>query len=152
MMRKEIPHKVAAGFRVRDATLNDVGSLTSLWYTSFNPSHKFWDIMTPDDGVTRQWWDETWTMGIKAGPELLRTFIVEDMSNNRPVAFSRWNVPQADGNQEIPLPEYPSSWDAELTEAFWGGMPRNRAEVMKKSRHWSEFTIPVYRLRYVTQS
>jgi hypothetical protein len=139
MPAMDIAFSVAAGFAVREATLADVQDLTRLWYASFNPSHPFWEVMTPDDAATRRWWHEAWTMGIAAGPAMLRTFVVEDLSRDRGlVAFARWSPPQADGSQDIPLPEYPSSWDKELTEALWGGMPKNRAAVMGKRPHWSK--------------
>lgn len=141
----DIPHSPPPGFAVREATLADVGDLTRLWYSSFNPSHKFWDIVTPRDAVTRQWWDAAWTLGIDARPTVLKTFVVEDLSHGgRLVAFARWNVPQADGSQDIPLPDYPAAWDPELTEALWGGMPKNRADVMGRHPHWSEFPSAVF--------
>ncbi|ORY60061.1 acyl-CoA N-acyltransferase [Pseudomassariella vexata] len=130
-------HNSPSGFHVRDATLTDVEDLTRLWYSSFNTSHRFWDVMTPDDPVTHQWWNDVWTIGVKAGANILKTFVVEDLSQeNKLVAFARWNLPQADGTQDIPLPAYPSHWDADLTEALWGGMPRNRAAVMGQQPHW----------------
>ncbi|RYP88857.1 hypothetical protein DL769_000223 [Monosporascus sp. CRB-8-3] len=133
----DIPHKSPSGFAVRGASLDDVEDLTRLWYSAFNTSHKFWEVMTPADAITRQWWDDVWTMGIKTGPAHLKTFVVEDLSRGgRLVAFSRWNVPQADGSQNIPLPDYPPEWDPELTEALWGGMPKNRADVMGQRPHW----------------
>ncbi|KAF3923867.1 hypothetical protein ABW21_db0207594 [Orbilia brochopaga] len=93
--------------------------------------------MTPIDPITRKWWDDTWTLGIQVGPGVLMTFVVEDLSrDNKLVAFIRWHVPQLDGKQDIPLPDFPSEWDAELTEAFWGGMVKNRAAVMGRKPHW----------------
>ncbi|RYO85836.1 hypothetical protein DL766_005801 [Monosporascus sp. MC13-8B] len=130
-------HNSPPGFAVREASLGDVKDLTRLWYSAFNTSHKFWEVMTPADAVTCQWWNDVWTMGIKAGPAVLKTFVVEDLSRaGRLVAFSRWHLPQADGSQNIPLPEYPPEWDPELTEALWGGMPKNRADVMGQRPHW----------------
>ncbi|KAI1506725.1 acyl-CoA N-acyltransferase [Biscogniauxia marginata] len=137
MPNKELIHEPPLGFHVREATLEDVDDLTRLWYASFNPSHAFWNITTPDDAVTRQWWHDAWVMGIRAGSSVLRTFVVEDLTRNKQlVAFSRWNAPQTDGKQDIPLPDYPLDWDPELTEALWEGMPRNRASVMAKKPHW----------------
>ncbi|KAI0535798.1 hypothetical protein GGR58DRAFT_503941 [Xylaria digitata] len=139
----EQPHYPPSGFRVRDAELADVGSLTNIWYAAFNPTHKFFDFATPDDAPTRKWFDELWTMGIMAGPTVMRTFVVEKLSEgNKLVAFVRWHVPQADGNQDIPMPPIPSSWDPEITDALWGGMERMRARVMGKRPHWmGEFTV-----------
>ncbi|CAJ2511991.1 Uu.00g076160.m01.CDS01 [Anthostomella pinea] len=137
MQQEDLLHRPPPGFRVRDAILDDVPDLTRLWYASFNSSHAFWAVMTPDDPATRQWWNEAWTMGIQAGPAVLRTFVVEDLAQDGLiVAFARWNVPQEGGKQDIPLPEFPREWDLELTEALWGGMPRNRAAVMGQRPHW----------------
>ncbi|KAK8122288.1 Acyl-CoA N-acyltransferase [Apiospora sp. TS-2023a] len=133
----EILHHSPAGFHIREATKDDVENLTSLWYSSFNPSHPFWDVATPDDAVSRRWWNDTWTMGLQAGPDVLRTFVVEDHAQGgRLAAVARWHVPQDDGCQDIPLPEFPAKWDTEVTETLWGGMPRNRREIMGQRSHW----------------
>ncbi|KAI0441942.1 hypothetical protein F4803DRAFT_391674 [Xylaria telfairii] len=133
----EQAHQTPSGFRIRDAELADVASLTGIWYTSFYPSHDLFDYATPDDPITRKWFDELWTMGIMAGPDVMRTFVVEDLSQgNKLVAFSRWHVPQADGNQDIPMPPVPAHWDPEITEALWGGMAQNRARIMGQKPHW----------------
>ncbi|KAJ3577643.1 hypothetical protein NPX13_g2923 [Xylaria arbuscula] len=133
----ELPHLPPPGFRVRDAKLTDVVSITNMWYASFSPTHKFFDYATPDDPATRQWFNEAWTMGIQAGPSVMRTFVVESLSEgNKLVAFSRWHVPQVDGNQDIPMPPIPEHWDAEITDSLWGGMARSRERVMGKEPHW----------------
>ncbi|KAJ2975674.1 hypothetical protein NUW58_g8290 [Xylaria curta] len=78
----------------------------------------------------------------------MKTFVVEDLSKgNKLVAFHRSHVPQADGNQDIPMPPVPDSWDPEITDALWGGMARSRERVMGKKPHWmAEFTaiVPGY--------
>jgi hypothetical protein len=133
----ELPYTAPPGYRLRDAELADAGSITDIWYASFNPSHKFWEYATPDDAITRKWFDDLWTMGIKAGPGVIKTLVVEDMSQaNKLVAFARIHVPQADGNQDIPMPPFPAHWDPEITEGLFGGMARARARVMGKKPHW----------------
>ncbi|KAI3338322.1 hypothetical protein F4824DRAFT_460480 [Ustulina deusta] len=133
----EQPHRPPPGFHVRDAELTDVESITNIWYAAFNPTHKFFDFATPDDATTRKWFNELWTMGIVAGPGVMRTFVVEDLSRgNKLVAFSRWHVPQADGNQDIPMPPVPAHWDLDITEALWGGMARSRSRIMGQKPHW----------------
>ncbi|KAK8064958.1 hypothetical protein PG994_007596 [Apiospora phragmitis] len=133
----EILHRSPAGFHIREATKDDVEDLTHLWYSSFNPSHAFWAVATPDDTSTRRWWNDTWSLGLQAGPDVLRAFVVEDLAqDSRLVAVARWNVPQEEGRQEIPLPDFPAEWDAEITDALWGGMPRNRREIMGQRPHW----------------
>lgn len=136
---KRISFSPSLGFSVREATLNDVDNLTRLWFESFNRSHSFWEAVTPDSPETVKWFHDLWTLGINAGTGILKTFVVEDLSQRkRPVAFARWNVPQADGEQNIPLPPYPREWDAEITDALWEGMARNRRAVMGERRHWSK--------------
>ncbi|KAJ8132419.1 hypothetical protein O1611_g1203 [Lasiodiplodia mahajangana] len=133
----EHPHRPPSGFRIRDAELSDVESIVSIWYASFNASNKFFDYVTPNDTATRKWLQDLFTMGIMAGPGTIRTFVVEDLSReNKLVAFSRWIVPQADGNQDIPMPPVPPQWDPEITDVLWGGMARSRARVMGQNPHW----------------
>ena len=69
-----------------------------------------------------------------------RSFVVEDTENkNKIVAFSRWMVPQEDGNLERKWPDMsPSDWDMEIVEAFFGGMEANRAELMGSRPHYSQ--------------
>ncbi|KAK6522594.1 hypothetical protein TWF281_002032 [Arthrobotrys megalospora] len=137
MYLKSIPFNAPAGFAVREATSNDVDALTRLWYQSFYTSHGFWQAVTPDDPVTRQWLNDAWDLGVQCGPSVFKTWVVEDLAKNgKIVAFARWHVPQADGKQDFPLPTYPAHWDAELTDALWGGMPRNRLDVMGTRPHW----------------
>ncbi|KAF3927952.1 hypothetical protein ABW20_dc0108665 [Dactylellina cionopaga] len=138
MCNPNIHHNPPAGFAVREATYNDVEELTRLWFASFNSSHEFWKIMTPDNAITRQWLNDVWTIGIRAGPSAVKTFVVEELSQDKKLmAFLRLHVPQADGNQNIPLPDFPREWDAELTEALWVGMSKNRAEIMGDRPHWN---------------
>jgi hypothetical protein len=134
----EPPYLAPPGFRVRDAEVTDAEAITNIWYASFNTSHKFWDYATPDDPITRKWLDDVWIVGIKAGPGVIRTLVLEDLSQgNKLVAFSRAHAPQADGNQNIPLPPFPAHWDPEITDGCFGGMARARARVMGKKPHWS---------------
>ncbi|KAK6538248.1 hypothetical protein TWF694_011127 [Orbilia ellipsospora] len=98
--------------------------------------------MTPDDAITRKWWDDVWAMGLEAGPTPVVTFVVEDCSRrNKLVAFSRWNVPQFEKSLEPSsdyyMPPFPEEWDPELTEAFWGGMSKNKTSIMGDKPHWS---------------
>lgn len=43
-MTTEPPHKAPEGFEIRPATSADVDGLADLFYTSFGPSHKFWQV------------------------------------------------------------------------------------------------------------
>ncbi|KAK6334054.1 hypothetical protein TWF696_002556 [Orbilia brochopaga] len=133
-----IQYKPPEGHVIRPATLDDIENLTRLWFMSFNASHDFWKVMTPQDKVTTEWFNELWAMGIRAGPEVITTWIVEDLNQgSRAVGFSRLHVPQLDRSQTIPFPPFPKEWDPELADAFWNGMARNRAKVMGRRIHWS---------------
>ncbi|KAK6544730.1 hypothetical protein TWF694_001415 [Orbilia ellipsospora] len=142
MYREDIVHKSPSSrFTVREAEIGDAKTLTQLWYDSYNASSPFWRVMTPDEPVTRQWWDDVWVMGIEAGPTKIKTFVVEDLENDKKlVAFTRINVPQADGSVTgYFMPDYPSTWDPRLVEEFWHGMEKARKEVMGQKPHWSGF-------------
>lgn len=140
MIGVDLPYPSPPGFHIRDATLDDVEDITRLWYASFNKSHKFFDSATPDNAATRKWLSQAWIIGILAGPAVLKTLVVEDLSKDKKlVAFARIHVPQPDGNQDIPLPQTPPEWDPEITEALWGGIARNRASIMGRRLHWSRW-------------
>ncbi|KAJ6260173.1 hypothetical protein Dda_4396 [Drechslerella dactyloides] len=139
MYRKDIvPKSPSDRFAVREATMDDIQALTQLWYDSYNNSNTFWEVMTPDDPITRRWWDGVWAMGIEAGPTKIATAVVEDLENDkRLVAMGRLNVAQADGSQaDYFMPEYPTTWDPQLTENFWGAMAKARKEIMGNRPHW----------------
>ncbi|KAI1811975.1 hypothetical protein GGS20DRAFT_63349 [Poronia punctata] len=125
------------GFRLRDAQIADAEEITNLWYASFNTSNIFWHYATPDDPITRKWFDEVWIMGIKAGKDVVRTLVIEDLSKaNRLVAFGRFQPPQKDGRNVLPMPPVPEHWDPEITDGCFGGMARARARLMGAKPHW----------------
>ena len=70
-----------------------------------------------------------------------RTFVVEDtQKDNKMVAWSRWMVPQDDGNLERKWPELnPDEYDMDVLGAFFGGMEKNRLELMGKRPHWCKY-------------
>ncbi|KAK4574194.1 hypothetical protein LTR86_001955 [Recurvomyces mirabilis] len=125
-------------FRAREAMKNDVSDMTEVFFRSFNA--KFWQYFLPvpspnDNPGGRKFWDESWAMGIDNPTD--RSFVVEDTENgNKIVAFSRWMVPQKDGNQERPWPDMPPGMDMEVAGAFFGGMEENRHEMLDKRPHW----------------
>lgn len=138
------------GFKIRDATLNDVGDISRLWFLSFNQSHKFFEYATPENPEIRAWLEEIFMIGIKAGPSVFRTFVVEDVNmNHKLVAFCRIHVPQPDGNQEIPMPEFPDGYDPKIADGLWGGMERNRASIMGRQLHWSESNFHLLEMPYL---
>lgn len=86
----------------------------------------------------RKWWNDAWTMGLENPTD--RTFVAVDTENgSKIVGFSRWMIPQDDGNQERKWPDMAPSdgWDMEIVENFFGGMEENRKEMMGQSSHWS---------------
>ncbi|GAP88147.1 putative acyl- N-acyltransferase [Rosellinia necatrix] len=132
----ELPHRAPRGFRVRDAELSDAEDLTRVWFAAFHPSHEFYRYTAPDDAETRKWLNEFWELGIMAGPSVVRTFVVEDVSQgNKLVAVSRWHVPYAGGIPDIPVPTYPARWDQEVSETLWGGL-ESRERTMGSAPHW----------------
>ena len=84
----------------------------------------------------RQWWAGAFAMGLENPTD--RNFVIEDTQNNgRIAAFSRWMVPQQDGNQERKWPEMTAEhFDMEVLRAFFGGMEENREELLEKRPHW----------------
>jgi GNAT superfamily N-acetyltransferase len=72
-----------------------------------------------------------------------RTFVVEDtQKDNKIVAWSRWMVPQDDGNLERKWPELnPDEYDMDVLGAFFGGMEENRLELMGQRPHWCEYKL-----------
>ncbi len=86
----------------------------------------------------RKWWHEAWLMGLNNPTD--RTFVVEDTENdNRIVAFSRWMVPQQDGNQERIWPSLDQGpADMEVAGSFFGGMEESRHKAMGSKPHWSK--------------
>lgn len=83
--------------------------------------HPFFAYFSPNDQVHRNWFTEAWRVGLDSKPSLQcppfnfdaskraiiiadptdRTFVVEDTEkDNKLVGFSRWVMPQQDGNLE----------------------------------------------------
>ena len=114
-------HKAPEGFNIRPATSKDVDEMANLFFSSFTPSHMFWQVMLKDNETARAWWSKAWKMGIEEDPAT-RTFVVEDTAANaKLVAFSRWVLPQSDGNLERLWPELNEDYDPEISAAFFGG-------------------------------
>ncbi|EGX49357.1 hypothetical protein AOL_s00078g390 [Orbilia oligospora ATCC 24927] len=128
--KQNIYHNSPAGFVVREAKNEDAKELTRLWFSSSS-------LLLDLDSKTSRWWDEVWSVGIQAGPNVVKTFVAEN-KDNKVVAFSRWNVPQMQGGVRIDasLPDFPDEWGAELTEALWGNVARNREKIMGRRPHW----------------
>ncbi|KAH9825464.1 acyl-CoA N-acyltransferase [Teratosphaeria destructans] len=121
-------------FRIREAKEQDVSAMTEVFFRSFTAP--FWQYFIPDKDWSRKWWDEAWMMGLQNPTDV--SFVVEDtQKSNKIVAFSRWVLPQWDGNLERKWPEMdPKDWDMEIVDRFFGGMEENRHEMMQKRPHW----------------
>ncbi|KAJ6260165.1 hypothetical protein Dda_4388 [Drechslerella dactyloides] len=147
---ESIAFNAPEGFAFRDATLDDVESITRLWYMTFYASHDFWKAVTPDTPAGRAWVKELFAISIRASPDRHRIFVVEDLAKEKKlVAFLRFQVPITDGTQHHnPIPEYPPEWDAKWLNGVWGGIANKRKEVMGDKVHWlGEFigTDPAYK-------
>jgi len=132
---------VPAPFVCRPMTPADASTMSSLFFESFNAP--FFRYAWPPTESGRKWWVEAWSIGYK--DDTCRTFIVFDSSiktehepEGKPVAFTRWVIPQQDGNLDRAWPALLEEWDEELMGAFFGGMQRNRAELMGRRPHWSK--------------
>ena len=90
----------------------------------------------PENESRRRWWNKAWELGIESPSD--RTFVVEDRENdNKILAFSRWQVPQEDGNLERRWPELNSDeWDVEVAKDFFEGTEANRKAMMDGRPHW----------------
>ncbi|KAF3923243.1 hypothetical protein ABW21_db0200649 [Orbilia brochopaga] len=154
-INESIVHQPPEGFAVRDATMDDIGDIIRLWYMTFYTSSDFWKIVTPETPAARKWLNELWALGIQNSPERNRTFVVEDLANDKKiVAFSRWQVPIADGTQyDGSYPKhYPAEWDPEFLDGVWGAIARKRKEIMGDKVHLlGEFigTDPAYRRQHL---
>lgn len=84
----------------------------------------------------RNWLTDAWALGLENPTD--RTFVVEDTNSaNKIIGFSRWMLPQQDGNLERKWPELDhSKFDMEVVGAFFGGMEENRTTLMGKRPHW----------------
>lgn len=85
-----------------------------------------------------EWWNEAWKLGLDSPMD--KTFVVEDKTQgNRVVAFSRWVVPQSNGNLNQPWPDVTADlFDMDTANAFFGGMAESREQLMDDQPHWSE--------------
>ncbi|KAF2487360.1 acyl-CoA N-acyltransferase [Neohortaea acidophila] len=125
-------------FHIRPAKKEDAEAMTGVYYNSealdITAMPKTAEV--PNTHAIHQWWNDAWRIGLDNPTD--RTFVVEDTQNdNKIVGFSRWMVPQQDGNLERKWPEVKDDeWDMEVAGAFFGGMEENRHELMGTKPHW----------------
>lgn len=132
------PHKAPNGFMIREAKVEDADAMAQLFYTAFAPAHPFYRVMMPEEAGLL-WWVAAWKMGIEEDPTT-RTFVVEDsFCDGKLVAYSRWVVPQHDGNLHRLWPECPPQFDQEICKALFDGVDGNRKELMGIRPHWGKF-------------
>ncbi|KAK4991847.1 hypothetical protein LTR50_001466 [Elasticomyces elasticus] len=130
-------------FQVRPTTAADAPAMAALYFTSFFPSHPFWVAFCPSGPHSERWWQECSRLSIEED-YAARNFVVIDKGarpedgdgEGKAVAFSRWIVPQRDGNLEKVWPALPDHFDMELCGQFFGGMGENRKELMGSRPHW----------------
>ncbi|KAF3769709.1 acyl-CoA N-acyltransferase [Cryphonectria parasitica EP155] len=136
-MAQSISQTIPSRFQIRPASTADVPAMTDVFFSAFNAP--FWQYFMPDTPYMRGWMDRTWAKGLNYPTD--RTFVVVDAeAGDRIVAFSRWQVPQEDGNQTHDAYEdvkYDDGvWDKEVADPFFGGMDENREKLMEKRPHW----------------
>ena len=61
--------------------------------------------------------------------------------DGRIAGWSRWRVPQEDGNRDEIWPAIPEGLDMTCIGPFFGGMAENRAELMGKRSHWCKLSV-----------
>lgn len=131
------PHKNFDDFVIRQARVEDADEMAQLFYTAFAPAHPFYSVMMPREAGL-PWWVAAWKIGIEQDPTT-RTFVVEDTScDGKLVAYSRWVVPQHDGNLQRLWPEIPPQFDQEICKALFEGVHGNRKELMGTRPHWGK--------------
>jgi len=130
------PNELDETLSIRPVKETDIPSLIVVYYHAFNAP--FFRHFTPDTPALRRWWHASWQLSL-ANPND-RNFAVEELATGKIVAFSRWMLPQDDGNTERPWPDLDEKdWDMEIAEPFFGGMERNHVELMGKRKHWCKF-------------
>ncbi|KAK5124551.1 hypothetical protein LTR85_001768 [Meristemomyces frigidus] len=110
----------ASRFMIREAKKEDVSSMSDVFFHSFNAP--FWQYFIPPTPEKRKWWDDSWLMGIENPTD--RSFVVEDTERgNKIVAFSRWMIPQLDGNLERKWAAMAEDeWDMDIADCFFGAV------------------------------
>lgn len=76
----------------------------------------------------------------------MRTFVAVDtrvtdgerksVDDGRVVGFTRWRIPQEDGNLNELWPNLPEDADMNIMGPFFSGMRKNRKELMEGKPHW----------------
>ena len=70
----------------------------------------------------------------------MRTYVATDEDKGgKIVGFMRWQVPQGDGKLEEMWPDLPRKSDMDVLGPFFGGMEKNRHDLMGKRPHWCEY-------------
>ena len=145
--------KVPSHILIRPATLDDCDGMTECFYTSFWVSHPFWIHVWPPR-IFKPWLYKAFEIGI-AQDKSMRTFVAIDTrvtepkarnaKDGRVAAFTRWRIPQPDGNRDEMWPEMPQ--DAAIDQiamgAFFSGMVGNRAQLMAEKPHWCKSTFSI---------
>jgi len=160
--------KVPSNIKLRKAISTDAKAMADCFYTSFYPSHKFWVsefkpenfhswwmeawtmaitsdptariFVAVDTSYASQSDDETTnTNNAKShlGTDLDKRF-PSLVTDGRIVGYTRWRVPQADGNIDDKWPDLPQGEgiDMNILGPFFEGMHNNREELMGRNPHW----------------
>lgn len=97
--------------------------------------------MFPNNEYMRKWFADSFQISLDNPTD--RGFVIEDtQKSNRIVAFSRWMVPQSDGNLERKWPDMAEQqFDMDACGAFFGGMEENREHIMGSRPHWRRYSL-----------
>lgn len=134
------PHRMTTSnfLTLEPATLEDIPSLTELWYEAFTEpaTRHIW----PDTPGVRQWWNEATRCDMLNKPCALYVKIVDPQApdaHGRPriVAFAKWDLamPKERGRR---WPPWHADQPGRECEAFLETLERNRRRVMGESKHY----------------
>lgn len=176
---------IPSNIKLRKAVATDARAMADCFFTSFYPSHKFWtsefqpEYFHPwwteawalginDDPTVRTFiavdtnyaaQTNSATNGVDNVESRLESYLDKKfpalVSDGRIVGFTRWRVPQEDGNMDDKWPDLPEGEgvDMAIMNPFFGGMHVNRDELMGKNPHWCKqqhHSTPLLLLLYRT--
>lgn len=150
--------KLSSTILIRHATPTDTAALATCFFTAWTPSHAFWETKWKPDPFY-PWFITAFTKEFKPDTTYV-TYVAIDTAiepdnseenkslppweqrganthDGRLVAFTRWRVPQADGNLDEGWPDLAEEkLDMEVMGAFFEGMEVNHSAMMGSRPHW----------------
>lgn len=143
---------------IRPAEEGDCDAIGTCYWTAWGPSHLFWSTKFPAE-IFSPWFTEAFRKEFKPDTAYVSFVAVDttikpddspenkalplweqkgaNVRDGRLVSFTRWRVPQEDGNLDEEWPELPEKGlDMEIMGVFFGGMEHNHTGMMGKRPHW----------------